>query len=97
MTKLSGLFASALLAALFFAAPPAVAQVDGEGFVISDIRVDGLQRISAGTVFNFLPLRVGDRLQPRHPAEIIRKLFASGFFRDVQVERDGDILVILVV
>ncbi len=97
MTKLSGLLAPVLLAALFFAAPPTAAQVDAEGFVISDIRVDGLQRISAGTVFNLLPLRVGDRLQPRHPAEIIRKLFASGFFRDVQVERDGDVLVILVV
>jgi len=84
MTKLSGLLAPVLLAALFFAAPPTAAQVDAEGFVISDIRVAGLQRISAGTVFNLLPLRVGDRLQPRHPAEIIRKLFASGFCLGVQ-------------
>jgi outer membrane protein insertion porin family len=65
-------------------------------FVISDIRVEGLQRISAGTVFNYLPVSVGSSLSPDDYPEIIRSLFKTGFFADVSLERSGDVLVITV-
>ncbi len=66
-------------------------------FVISDIRVEGLQRISAGTVFNYLPVSVGSTLKEQGYPEIIRALFKTGFFTDVNLERDGNVLVITVV
>ena len=49
-------------------------------FVISDVRVEGLQKISAGTVFNYLPLKVGDRVTKETARESIRALFETGFF-----------------
>jgi len=67
-----------------------------EEFIIKDIRVEGLQRISAGTVFNFLPVRVGDELTDNDVRGIIRSLFKSKYFNDVQVERDDGVLVIKV-
>lgn len=67
-----------------------------EPFVINDIRVEGLQRISAGTVFSYLPIKVGDTLDDARSAETIRALFKAGFFKDVQLDRDGDVLVISV-
>ncbi|MFO1433469.1 MAG: outer membrane protein assembly factor BamA [Candidatus Competibacteraceae bacterium] len=66
-------------------------------FVIEDIRVEGLQRISAGTVFNYLPVGVGSTLKEQDYPEIIRSLFKTGFFTDVNLERDGNTLVITVV
>src|SRR5690606_27988163 len=78
---------------------PARAQLlmpDDGAWVISDIRVDGLQRISAGTVFNYLPLEKGDRMDKSRSAEAIRALFKTGFFQDVKLARQGDILVITV-
>ena len=78
------------------AAPPRSAAF--EEFVISDIRIDGLQRISPGTVFTYLPVERGDRLDRSASAEAIRALFATGFFSDVTLARQsGDILVITVV
>jgi outer membrane protein insertion porin family len=65
-------------------------------FVIQDIRVDGLQRISAGTVFNYLPVSTGSTVSPNDYPEIIRALFKTGFFTDVGLARDGDVLVITV-
>ncbi len=65
-------------------------------FVIRDIRVEGLQRISAGTVFNYLPVSVGSVVRSEDYAEIIRVLFKTGFFTDVSLERNGDVLVITV-
>jgi outer membrane protein insertion porin family len=65
-------------------------------FQVADIRVEGLQRIAAGTVFNYLPVQVGDTVSDGITAEIIRTLFGTGFFEDVSVERDGDVLVIAV-
>ena len=65
-------------------------------FVIKDIRVEGLQRTEAGTVFSYLPVRVGDTMSDEKAAETIRALFATGFFRDVAVESDGDVLVVVV-
>ena len=65
-------------------------------FVVRDIRVEGLQRISAGTVFNYLPVTVGSTISEEDYPEIIRALFRTGFFTDVSLERDGDVLVIAV-
>jgi outer membrane protein insertion porin family len=68
-----------------------------EPFVVRDIRVEGLQRISAGTVFNYLPVKAGDRLDEQRSEEAVRALFKTGFFRDVRLTRDGDVLVVDVV
>ncbi|OOZ41188.1 outer membrane protein assembly factor BamA [Solemya pervernicosa gill symbiont] len=68
-----------------------------ESFEIKDIRVEGLQRISAGTVFNYLPVKVGDQLNDSSSSDSIRSLFKTGFFKDVRLEREGDVLVVFVV
>ncbi len=65
-----------------------------EPFVVEEIRLEGLQRISAGTVFNYLPISVGDRVDSSRTAEAIRALFKTGFFRDVTIEREGNTLII---
>ncbi len=83
---------SALLAMLFLMGP---AQAF-EAFVIKDIRVEGLERMSAGTVFNYLSIDVGDRLDEKKSADIIRALFATGSFEDVRLRREGNILVVIV-
>ncbi len=64
--------------------------------LVQDIRVEGLQRISAGTVFNYLPVEVGDTLSRDQYGSIIRELFKTGFFTDVRLELDGGVLVIKV-
>ena len=53
------------------------------GFTITDIRLQGLQRISAGTVFNLIPVSVGDRLDELTVRMLVRRLFASGYFKDI--------------
>ena len=63
-------------------------------FVISDIRIDGLQRISEGTVFNYLSVDTNELLTSSKARQAIRSLFRTGFFSDVALEREGDILVI---
>ena len=68
-----------------------------EPFTVSDIRVDGLQRIAAGTVFTYLPVERGEVLDQSSAGETIRALYRTGFFEDVRVDRQGDILVITVV
>jgi outer membrane protein insertion porin family len=68
-----------------------------DAFVIQDIRVEGLQRISAGTVFNYLPVSIGSTLSPEGFPEVIRALFKTGFFTDVALTRDGNVLVISVI
>lgn len=65
-------------------------------FVIKDIRVEGIQRTEAGTVFSYLPVKVGDTLTDDRAAQAIRALYATGFFRDVSLEREGDVLVVVV-
>jgi len=67
-----------------------------EAFTVKDIRVEGLQRISAGTVFNYLPIKVGDEVEDAETASAIRALFRTGFFKDVRMERDGETLVVSV-
>jgi outer membrane protein insertion porin family len=65
-------------------------------FVASDIRIDGLQRISSGTVFTYLPIEKGDQVTNERAAQAIRALYKTGFFSDVAVARQNDILVITV-
>lgn len=65
-----------------------------EPFTIRDIRVEGIQRTEPGTVFSYLPVRVGDTMTDEKASEAIRALFATGFFRDVRLEAEGDVLVV---
>ena len=81
----------AVLAALM------ITEVHAESFTISDIRVTGLQRVSAGSVFGALPLNVGGEADDRSLVEATRELFKTGFFQDIQLGRDGNVLVISVV
>jgi|TARA_B110000977_G_scaffold95519_1_gene126065 outer membrane protein insertion porin family len=66
------------------------------GFVVSDIRVEGLQRVSAGTVFGAVPYGVGDNVGAEEIRTIARSLFQTETFDDVQIGRDGNVLVIVV-
>jgi outer membrane protein insertion porin family len=65
-------------------------------FEIGDIRIEGIQRTDAGTVFNYLPVKVGDTVDQARASEAIKALFATGFFNDVRLERSGNVLVIVV-
>lgn len=67
-----------------------------EPFVAEEIEVEGLQRISAGTVFNYLPIKKGDRVDEEATTKAVRELYKTGFFRDVALEREGDVLVVFV-
>jgi len=59
--------------------------------------VEGLQRISEGTVFNYLPVNIGDHLDGQRIGEAMRALYATGFFRDVELRRDGNTLLVVVI
>lgn len=65
-------------------------------FVVRDIQVEGLQRISAGTVFNYLPVQTGSTVSEQDYPDIIRALFKTGFFTDVRLERSGNVLIVTV-
>ncbi len=65
-------------------------------FTVSDIRVDGLQRIGAGTVFTYLPIERGDTVDSTRIGEAMRALYKTGFFEDIRFDREGSILVISV-
>ena len=67
-----------------------------EPFTVRDIRLEGIQRIEAGTVFGYLPVKVGDQMTEAKAADAIRALFATGLFRDVRVEVEGDVVVVVV-
>ncbi|GAA5158975.1 outer membrane protein assembly factor BamA [Viridibacterium curvum] len=82
---------SAALAALF---APAVFALSP--FVVKDIRVEGVQRVEAGTVFNYLPIRIGDTVDDQRIAQALKALYATGFFRDVRIEAEGAVLVVQV-
>lgn len=82
----------AVLGCLLIAAPA----VAIEPFVIKDIRVEGIQRTEAGTVFSYLPVKVGDTLDDAKATAAIKALFGTGFFKDVRLEAEGGVLVILV-
>ncbi len=72
---------------------PPLAPPSASSFTVSDIRVDGLQRIGAGTVFTYLPIERGDAVDQTQLTNAVRALYRTGFFEDVQVGRQGDILV----
>jgi len=67
-----------------------------DAFTVSDIRIDGLSRIAAGTVFTYLPVEKGDTMNAERAEQAIRALYKTGFFNDVQLSRQGDILVVAV-
>lgn len=67
-----------------------------EPFVVEDIQVEGLERVSSGTVFNYLPIKVGDEVDDEVAREAIRALFGTGFFEDVTLSREGSTLVVTV-
>ena len=81
---------------LAFGEGGARAQSQPADFVIRDIRVEGAQRTDVGTVFGYLPLRVGDHYDAGKGTAAIRALYASGLFKDVRLEADGDVLVVVV-
>jgi outer membrane protein insertion porin family len=85
----------AVLPALL-AVPMVLAQSESAEFTVGDIRIEGLQRITEGTVYNYLPVNIGDRLDERRVDEALRALYATGFFRDVEIRRDGGTLVVAV-
>jgi len=83
--------------ALFTHCALALAQAANDSdFTVGDIRVEGLQRVSEGTVYNYLPVNIGDHLSGTRVREAIRALYATGFFRDVQLRREGNTLVVVV-
>ncbi|HEU4618583.1 MAG TPA: outer membrane protein assembly factor BamA [Gammaproteobacteria bacterium] len=65
-------------------------------FVVRDFRVEGAQRISEGTIYNYLPINIGDTVTEQRVAEAVRALYGTGFFQDVELRGDGSTLVIAV-
>jgi outer membrane protein insertion porin family len=65
-------------------------------FVVKDMRVEGLQRISEGTVFNYLPINIGDTVDKIRIGEAIRALYGQNLFDDIEMRRDGDTLIVVV-
>ncbi|MCX7098273.1 MAG: outer membrane protein assembly factor BamA [Methylococcales bacterium] len=68
-----------------------------EEFIVRDIQVKGLQRISLGTVYNYLPVNVGEKFSLNNVSPAIKALFKTGFFKDVSLEREGSTLIVNVV
>ena len=68
-----------------------------EEFLVSDIRIIGLQRVSTGSIFNVIPISVGDRIDARKSSDITRSLFSTEQFDNIQIARDGNTLIISVV
>ena len=83
---------SALLAALFSATAFAI-----QPFVVKDIRVEGAQRTEAGTVFSYLPVKVGERMDDDKAAAAIKALYATGFYSDIRLEVENDVLIVFLV
>ncbi len=86
-------FPKLLAAAIFSVFASQAAAVDP--FTVKDIRVEGIQRTEAGTVFSYLPVRVGDTFTEEKAAAAIKALYATGFFKDVRIEVDGNVLVVM--
>ena len=87
------LLCAGLLLAL---APLANAQTGDPDFVVRDMRVEGLQRISEGTVFNYLPINIGDQIDKVRIREAIKTLYGQGLFDNIEMRRDGNTLIIAV-
>ena len=73
-----------------------LASMGADSFVVKDMRVEGLQRISEGTVFNYLPINIGDTVDGVRIGEAIRALYSQDLFDDIEMRRDGDTLLIVV-
>lgn len=93
--------AKALLTALILLAgsilPATALAAEDPSFRITDVRLQGLQRVSAGTVFNLIPVGVGDEMDQLAVRATVRELFASGFFKDIRIGRDDGVLIVTVV
>src|SRR5207237_8562945 len=76
-------------------AAPAPAQ-SFKPYTVRDIRVEGLQRTEPGTVFSYLPVKVGETMNEEKAQAALRALYATGFFKDVRLEVENDILVVYV-
>ncbi|MGA2365145.1 MAG: POTRA domain-containing protein, partial [Steroidobacteraceae bacterium] len=89
----------ALAAAFALTALPATLwaqQSTDSDFTVANIRIEGLQRITEGTVYNYLPINIGDHLTALRIREATRALYATGFFNDVELRRDGTTLIVAV-
>jgi len=82
-----------LLVVSSLASPPSLAF---EPFKVKDIRVEGIQRTEPGTVFSYLPIKVGEEVTQERVTAAVKALYATGFFKDVRLESDGDVLVVVV-
>jgi outer membrane protein insertion porin family len=91
----TGVIAAVLAFCLAVAAADAAAQ-DMQPFVVKDIRVEGLQRTEPGTVFSYLPVKVGETMNADKARAALRALYATGFFQDVRLEVENDVLVVFV-
>jgi outer membrane protein insertion porin family len=89
-------FASLVAVGALLLAAPSFAQEDSPVFTVGDIRVEGLQRVTEGTVYNYLPINIGDTLSPQRLREAVRALYDTGFFRDVEMRRDANTLIVVV-
>src|SRR3954462_1207051 len=87
---------AAVLAALAVAAARAVHAQSFAPFTVKDIRVEGLQRTEPGTIFSYLPVKVGETMTEEKAQAALRALYATGFFKDVRLDVDGDVLVVTV-
>ena len=93
--KISNLLAA--LSATFLAAMFSAAALAIQPFTIRDIRVEGVQRTEAGTVFSYLPVKVGEQMDDDKAAAALKALYATGFYTDVRLEVENDVLVVFVV
>jgi outer membrane protein insertion porin family len=93
--KRAGLSLPALFVGVFLSALSLAAWAI-EPFVVRDIRVEGVQRTEPGTVFNYLPIKVGDRVTDKSISDAVKALYATGFFRDVRLEAQGNVLIVAV-
>ena len=89
-----GLLCRAVCATVLIMLSAAVQALDP--FELKDIRVEGAHRIEVGTIFNYLPVKVGDKITDELARESVRILFSTGFFNDVQLKRDGNTLIVVV-
>ena len=87
---------TAALAWALLAAAGAVAAQEFRAFTVQDIRVEGVQRTDPGTVFSYLPVKVGETLTAQKAQQALRALFATGFFKDVRLDVQNDVLIVYV-
>src|SRR6201987_3717304 len=87
---------AAVLAAFLAGAAAGAAAQSFKPFTVKDIRVEGLQRTEPGTVFSYLPVKVGETMTEEKAQGALRALYATGFFKDVRLEMENEVLVIYV-